>query len=97
MKVKPADLRTAASAVDDVVESVKANVPTDVGQVSNHLPGSLSGPAATRLSTVWTNAYQTWATSATQYAEALRASAKAWEDADAKGSHRVQGAQGGPI
>lgn len=88
MHVVPEDMRRAAREVADAEEQVRANKPTEVGQVSAALPGSASSGAAATLEATWTATYSTWGTSARAYATQLREAADTWDGVDQQGARR---------
>jgi hypothetical protein len=88
--IVPHDIRTAATAMETAVTSVRANVPTGVGDVAAALPGSQSAGAASRLAETWRTTYGDWVHAATRHVAALRRHADDWVETDLAQAARME-------
>jgi hypothetical protein len=95
-EIDPGAVRRAASTIESVARTVRAQIPDEVGQVAGALAGSASAAAGSSLAAAWTDSYTRGATSADAHAQSMRASADAWATTDQavvdKFSQRLGGA-----
>ena len=87
-EIKPGEVRTAASTIEQVAARVRRHVPDEVGQISAALVGSASAPAASALAATWTDSYTAWSTGAETHAQSMRDAADLWTDANAGTAER---------
>lgn len=80
--IDPAAVRSAATAVEQVARTVRAQIPDEVGLIAEALADSASASAGSSLATAWTDSYTGWSTSADSHAQSMRATADAWSTTD---------------
>lgn len=79
----PDAIRRAAGSVDAAAAGVGAHVPSELNEVGEALPGSLSAGTAGELASTLRARFRAWERRAENHASAMRGSAQAWNDTDA--------------
>lgn len=82
-RVRTDEIRRAATIVAGVGQTVRGNVPEEVGGIGAALSGSASGGAGTSLASAWARSYAALATQVEEHAQSMRDAADAWDEVDA--------------